>query len=234
MRPFPYGYKTTTRRRCGEMGKLSDAKMLGGIGSILQIIPYLNVVGFILTLIAVKFVSDEVRDGSIFSDMLYAVIAGIVGFAIAAVGIFGTLFSIGVLGPAALGRIVVFLVVAWISLIVSSIFIRKAFDKMATKLNVGTFRTAGMLYFVGALLTVILVGFVILFIAFILQVVAFFSINEAMGQPQGMQAAPMSPATPATPAMMGSTQGGTKYCVNCGTSMAADVAFCPKCGAKQT
>jgi uncharacterized membrane protein len=208
------------------MGKLSDAKMLGGIGSILQIIPYLNIVGFILTLIAVKFVSDEVHDGSIFTDMLYAVIAGIVGFAIAAVGIFGALFSIATLGVAGFGAIVVFLVVGWLSLIASSIFIRRAFGKMAAKLNVGTFRTAGTLYFVGALLTIILVGYVILFIAFILQVVAFFSINEAVPQPQGMMATPMAP--PSAPA-----QGGTKFCANCGTEMAASVAFCPKCGTKQ-
>jgi uncharacterized membrane protein len=210
----------------GEMGKLSDAKMLGGIGSILQIIPYLNIVGFILTLIAVKFVSDEVHDGSIFTDMLYAVIAGIVGFAIAAVGIFGAILSIAAVGVAAFAGIAVFLVVAWLSLIVSSIFIRRAFDKMATKLNVGTFRTAGMLYFVGALLTIVLVGFVILFIAFILQIVAFFSINEVPSQPQGMQATSMAPAS--APA-----QGGTKFCANCGTEMGASVAFCPKCGAKQ-
>jgi uncharacterized membrane protein len=212
------------------MGKLSDAKILGGIGSILQIIPYLNIVGFILTLIAVKFVSDEVHDGSIFTDMLYAVIAGIVGFAIAAVGIFGTLFAIASSGIAAFGAIAVFLVVGWLALIVSSIFIRRAFGKMATKLNVGTFRTAGTLYFVGALLAVILVGYVILFIAFILQIVAFFSINEAPSQPSAMQATPM---TPVTPMAASTTQGGTKFCANCGTEMGATVAFCPKCGAKQ-
>jgi uncharacterized membrane protein len=212
------------------MGKLSDAKILGGIGSILQIIPYVSIVGYILTLIAVKFISDEVHDSSIFNDMLFAAITGIVGVAIAAVGVFGAFASIAVLGAGAIVGIIAFLAVAWIALIISAIFIRKAFNKIAAKLNIGTFRTAGTLYFIGAILTIVLVGFIILFIAYILQIVAFFSINEAAAQPQGMQARPMSPATPMAAS---SPPGGTKFCVNCGTEMGATVAFCPKCGAKQ-
>jgi uncharacterized membrane protein len=200
------------------MGKLSDAKILGGIGSILQIIPFLNIVGYILTLIAVKYISDEVHDTTIFSDMLLAVITGIVGVAIGAfVLFFGALTSIFTLGMGAFVGVIAFLVVIWIALIVSSLYIRKAFDKIATKLNVGTFRTAGTLYFVGALLTIVLVGFLILFVAFILQIVAFFSIQE-------IQPAMQAQATPLS---------GFKYCATCGTQMASSAIFCPKCGAKQ-
>lgn len=208
------------------MGKLSDAKLLGGIGSILMIIPYyVNIVGFILVLIAVKYIADDVHDNAIFSDMLYAVIAGIVGFAIAAVGVVGSLFAIGALGLGAIAGVILFLAVAWIALIVSAIFVRKAFGSIATKLNVGMFRTAGTLYFIGAILTIVLVGFVILFVAFILQIVAFFSIPDTAPQAQGMQQVPM--------ASTGAAPQGMKYCVNCGTAMPVTTAFCPKCGAKQ-
>jgi uncharacterized membrane protein len=200
------------------MGKLSDAKMLGGIGSILQIIPFISIVGFILTLVAVKYVSDEVNDSSIFSDMLYAVITGIVGFIVgASVLFFGALSSMFTAGIGAITGGITFLAIVWIVLIVSAIFIRRAFDKMATKLNVGTFRTAGMLYFIGALLTIILVGFLILFIAFILQVVAFFSIQDTQATAQAQMP----------------VQAGFKYCPSCGTQMPAAAGFCPKCGAKQ-
>jgi len=204
------------------MGKLSDAKLLGGIGSILQIIPFLSIVGYILTLIAVKYVSDEVQDSSIFTNMLYAVITGIIGVALgASVVFFGALSSFYTAGLSAITGGIAFLVVVWIALIISALFVRKAFDGMATKLGVGTFRTAGTLYFVGALLTIILVGFLLLFVAFILQVVAFFSINDStpMVQPQ----APMQ--------TMAAT--GFKYCASCGTQMASSATFCPKCGAKQ-
>ena len=210
-----------------DMGKLSDAKMLGGIGSILQIIPYVSIVGYILTLIAVKYISDEVHDGSIFNDMLYAAITGIVGVAIAAVGVFGAFASIATAGAAAFAGIIIFLAIAWIALIISAIFVRKAFNKIAGKLNIGMFRTAGTLYFIGAILVIVLVGFVILFIAYILQIVAFFSINDAAAPAPAMQAAAPMAATGAP------AQEGTKYCVNCGSPMGASVTFCPKCGAKQ-
>jgi uncharacterized membrane protein len=200
------------------LGKLGDAKLLGGIGSILQIIPFLGIVGYVLTLIAVKYVSDEVNDSSIFSDMLFAVIAGIVGVAIGATALFfGAFSSILTTGFSTILGGVTFLAIVWIALIVSSIFVRRAFGKMATKLNVGTFRTAGTLYFVGALLTIILVGFLILFIAYIVQIVAFFAIQES--QP-----------TFGAPA---AAQSGMKYCASCGTQMSSSAVFCPKCGAKQ-
>ena len=204
------------------MGKLSDAKMLGGIGSILQIIPFLSIVGYILTLIAVKFVSDEVQDSSIFTNMLYAVITGIIGVALGAfIVFFGALSSVYTAGVGAIGGAIGFLAIVWIALIISSLFVRRAFDGMATKLGVGTFRTAGLLYFVGALLTIVLVGFLLLFVAFIFQVVAFFSISDSgpMAQPQ-----PQAPAA---------AQPGSKYCASCGTQMAPTATFCPKCGAKQ-
>ena len=204
------------------MSKLSDAKLLGGIGSILQIIPFLSIVGYILTLIAVKYVSDEVQDSSIFTNMLYAVITGIIGVLIgASVFFFGAMGSVLTGGMSAITGGIAFLAVVWIALIISSLFIRRAFDSMASKLGVGTFRTAGTMYFIGAILTIILVGFLLLFIAFILQVVAFFSINEM--RPVGGVQAPMQP--------MAAT--GFKYCASCGTQMAATATFCPKCGARQ-
>ncbi len=204
------------------MGKLGDAKTLGGIGSILQIFPFLSIIGYIMTLIAVKYVSDEVQDSSIFTNMLYAVITGIIGVVVGAfVFFFGALSSIYTGGISAIGGGIAFLAIVWIALIVSALFVRRAFDGMANKLGVGTFRTAGMLYFIGALLTIVLVGFLLLFVAFILQVVAFFAINEAkpMGQPQ----APIQPMATAA----------FKYCASCGAQMASTATFCPKCGAKQ-
>ena len=200
------------------LGKLSEAKILGEIGSILEIIPLLSVVGYILVLISVKLISDEVRDGRIFNDMVIAVVAGIVGVA---AGGFILVFS-GIFGIFTAGLSVLFgafgvLAVVWVALIVSSIFVRRAFNEIATKLNVGTFRTAGTLYFIGAILTIVLVGLVILFIAYIVQIVAFFSIHDGV-----------PPAIGATASI-----AGTKYCPNCGAQVLSSTAYCPKCGAKQ-
>jgi hypothetical protein len=115
-----------------------------------------------------------------------------------------------------------FLAVAWIALIISAIFIRRAFGTMAGRLDIRTFRTAGTLYLVGAALTIVLVGFIILFVAYIYQVISFFSIPETAQAP--------TPATPAAPAQ---PLQGMKYCPSCGAQMPAASTFCPSCGAKQ-
>ena len=206
----------------GTLGKLSDARLLGGIGSILLLIPGVSIVGYILILIATKYVSDALGDGSIFDNMLYAVISGIIGVAAAAFIFFtGAAFSAVNLGAAGITGAITGLAVAWIALIVSSIFIRRAYGTMATKLNIGTFRTAGMLYFIGAILVIILVGFVLLFVAAILQIIAFFAIQETMQAAQSQGVVASQP------------QAGMKFCSNCGAQMATSAGFCPKCGAKQ-
>lgn len=204
------------------MTKLGDAKILGGIGSILLLIPGVSIVGYILILIASKYISDGLGDKSIFDDMLLAVIAGIVGVAAAAFIIFtGVVFAVATFTASAIGGLIVGLLIAWIGLIVSSIFLRRAYGKIATKLNVGTFRTAGTLYFIGAILTIILVGFLILFVAAIIQIVAFFSIQDvAMVSPMQQMTAPAAPV-------------GIKFCSSCGTPLPLTATFCQKCGAEQ-
>jgi uncharacterized membrane protein/ribosomal protein L40E len=204
------------------MSRLGDAKTLGGFGSILLLVPGINIVGYVLILIASKYISDELGDKSIFDNMLYAVIAGVVGGAAGGfIFLTGAVFGVFTFALSVLAGLAAALLVIWIALIISSIFIRRAYDTMATRLNVGTFRTAGTLYFIGAILTVIFVGFLLLFVAAILQIVAFFSIQE------GAQSAQPQPMAATTPAL------GMKFCPSCGTQLAAAATFCSKCGAKQ-
>jgi len=211
------------------MSKLGDAKTLGGIGAILLLIPGISIVGYILILIATKYVSDELGDKSIFDNMLYAVIAGIVGVAAAAFIIFtGAAFSAISFAASAIGGVIVGLAIAWVFLIVSSIFIRRSYNAMSTRLNIGYFKTAGTLYFIGAILTIILVGFIILFVAAIIQIIAFFGIPDAV---PGMQPQSMGGMGP-QPMGSVSAQAGTKFCPNCGTQLAATATYCTKCGAK--
>ncbi len=208
------------------MANLSTAKTLGEIGSILELIPFVNIVGYILTLIAVKYISDDLQDRSIFNDMLYAVITGIVGvlvgFFILLGGIFASAFTGGM---SAVGGVIAFLAAPWIVLIVSAIFVRRAFETMATKLNVGSFRTAGTLYLIGAALTIVFgVGFIILFIAYIFQIVSFFGIKDTASSPPAYAGVPPT-AQP---------QGAVRFCQNCGAQMPADSNFCRICGARQS
>ncbi len=206
------------------MANLSTAKTLGEIGSILELIPFINIVGYILTLISVKYISDELHDQSVFNNMLYSVITGIVGVAVGFFillgGIASTLFT-GVLSAAA--GVFAFLAISWIVLLVSAIFVRRAFETMATKLNVDSFRTAGTLYLIGAALTIVFVGFIILFVAYIFQIISFFAIKDTVSSTQ----VPEGKAAPTQP------QGAMKYCTSCGAQMPVASTFCPSCGAKQ-
>ena len=184
------------------MGTLSEAKVLGGIGSILLILslvpnigPLLGIVGFILLLIAIKYISDIVGDEKIFKDTLIAVILAIIGvFAgiiIGGAAIF-TLISRGLLtggiapptgflltllGTFLIPLIIAFIVI-WIFMIISAVFFRRSLDSIASKLNIGMFSTAGLIYLIGAIIPVI--GFIIMIVAAILLAVAFFSIPEKL------------------------------------------------------
>ncbi len=201
------------------MASLGQAKTLGGVGSILVLIGafipsagfIVSIIGFILILIAVKEVSDALADRTIFNNMLIAVILAIVGFVAFFVAVVGALYSLIGLGGfssfmpgtapsariiAVITSIIIGAAIAWVFFLVGSIFLKRSYDTVATRLNIGMFHTTGLLYLIGAALTIIIVGIFIVFIAEILQIVAFFSIPEQM--PMGPQPMPgqMGPPPP--------------------------------------
>jgi uncharacterized membrane protein len=174
------------------MGTLHDAKLYGGIGSILAILNFvpsigfvLAIFGFILVLVAVKYISEAVADNTIFTNVLYAVIAGILAVLVLTFVVAAAFFTFaGLAGGAGSNFIdlllgaITGLVVVWVISIFGAYFLWKSYGKIAIALNVGLFRTTGLLVLVGAALTVIGVGFIILFVALILQIIAFFSLPE--------------------------------------------------------
>ncbi len=194
------------------MGTLAQAKTLGGVGAILillSLIPsvgaVLGIVGFILVLVAVKYISESLGDKSIFKNMIIAVILAIVGIVVGAVVVFASIFKFIGLGNLSglfmgseffpstippgdilgfIASIVIGLVAVWIFYLISAVFLRKSYNSIAAKLNIGMFKTTALLYLIGAALSIVLVGFILIFIAEILQIVAFFSIPEKPTQPQ--------------------------------------------------
>lgn len=223
------------------MATLSQAKTLGGVGSILIFIPFVSLIGYIFMIIAVKQISDDLQDKSIFDNILVAAITGIIG---AFAGAFIVFVSIGAIAKvsvtAGIGAergaflgVLGGLLVVWIFLVISAVFLRRSYDTMSEKLGVGTFNTAAMLYLVGAALTIVLVGFLILLIAEIVQAVAYFSIpDRPPGQGMGGSAGSMGAAA-APPAQAPPPGAATKFCTSCGTRISPSATFCYSCGAKQ-
>ena len=91
--------------------------------------------------------------------------------------------------------VIAVLLVLWIFVIIWAFFARRSLKSLSTKSNVGLFSTAGLLLIIGAVLTIVLIGLLLMWIAILLMAIAFFQIKT---QPEETQA-PMSPPPPSTP-----------------------------------
>jgi len=231
------------------MGTMSQAKTYGGVGSILVLLAFiptvgwiLSIVGFILTLLAIKYISDNLHDNTIFNNMIIAVALSIIAFIVVGVIVAASFFSFIGFGNTVttttpglfsfIAGLIVGLAIGWILLVISSYFLRKTYNTISVRLNIGMFRTAALIYFIGAILTIIFIGLLLILIAQILFIIAFFSITDTV-MPSGPGMPPPAPGSPSMATQPGVPMGGTKFCVKCGASLAQDASFCPNCGASQ-
>ncbi len=179
---------------------IEPGKSLAATGALLLVIgtfvPFLGIVGFILMMIGLKNLAAHFQERRIFDNALYGIVFGIIGVAAAAFLIIAVVFGGSFLGfafgteggitgniLAFFGGIAIALIVAFIFYILMALYLRKSFDALANKTGIGMFRTAGLLLLVGAILTIILIGLLLVFIAWILLTVAFFSMSSAPPPP---------------------------------------------------
>jgi uncharacterized membrane protein len=201
------------------MATLSQAKTYGGIGTILTLlfpVPaigwLLAIVGFVLMLVAVKYISDYFNDGSIMDNMFISIIAAVAGVVAGALILIGSFLRfMGLSGlaftdfgpnfnPASISTgdwlslmvsAATGLAVFWIFFTVSGFFLNRGYTKIASILNVKMFRTAGLLFFIGAATTIFLIGFILIPVALILLAIAFFSIHDNVPRPGFSTASPV-------------------------------------------
>ncbi len=212
---------------------LSQAKTLGQVGSILVFIPILNIIGYILLLVSINDISASVQDRSIFTNAIIAAILQIAGVAIG----FGVIFA-GIAASAMTGGLSaaagVFtgLAAVWICFVIAAYFLRKSYDSMGSKLGISQFGTAGLLFLIGSGLVIILVGFILIFVAYIFQAIAFFSIRDRYvenpeARPFESQGVPPPPGPATAVPLAGASQ---RYCPTCGSPVDASARFCRNCG----
>ena len=79
--------------------------------------------------------------------------------------------------------VVIGLLLFWILFIISAIYMRKSYNSMGKRLNVNMFITS-KINLIGSISSIILIGFLLFFIAQVLQIVAFFSIPDEIPEPQ--------------------------------------------------
>jgi len=121
----------------------------------------------------------------------------------------------------------------WVLVIVAAFFLWRSYKRVAAKLNVKLFGIGALIYLIGAILTIIFVGFILTFVAQIMFAIAFFSLPDnlpgAWTPPQTVGPSPPPPtqSTYRQPATSGST-----YCHNCGAPKKSGANFCDHCGTR--
>jgi len=198
---------------------LQYSKTLAGEGAILlllSLVPYagwiLGIIGVILLLRGMKELSNYYQDEEIYKNSLtgvkyYIVAIVAAGVAISAIvlGVWsatGFNFTTDFVFTAGFGAgLVAFLgglIVAVIFYIVATMHLRKTFNALAQKSGEASFTTAGSLLWWGAIFTIIGVGFLLIFIAWIFATIGFFAMKPQELQPYNPQqyAYPQPPTQP--------------------------------------
>jgi uncharacterized membrane protein len=196
------------------------AKTLAGEGAILlllSLIPYigwvLGIVGIVLLLKGMKELSYYYQDEKIYQDSLTGVKYYIVALVAAAVAV--TAMVIGVASATgftfagdfaftagfAVGLIALFagLIVAFVFYVLAATHLKKTFSTLAQKSGEQSFATGGTLLWIGSILTIIGVGLILIFIAWIYTTIGFFSMKSRLYQqynypPNGYTAPPTQPS----------------------------------------
>ena len=193
---------------------LEYSKTLAGEGAILlllSLVPYagwiLGIIGVILLLRGMKELSNYYQDEEIYKNSLtgvkfYIIALVAAGVAIAAliVGVgsaTGFTFKTGFVPTAGFGvGLITFLaglIVAFVFYVLATSHLRRTFNTLAQKSGEASFTTAGKLLWWGAILTIVLVGLVLIFIAWIYATIGFFTMKPQQQQPYNPQQYAINP-----------------------------------------
>jgi uncharacterized membrane protein len=189
----------------------------------------IGIIGIILLLMGIKGISGYYQDPSIYQSALSGVVLYIIALIATAVALGGlALGSVtsavtltGIIGVGVgLVIFIVALVVAFIFYVLAAMRIRRCLTEIGKRSGVHLFATAGLIFFIGAILTIVFVGLALIVVAWILALISFFSIRVSYTQPPYTQ----PPPAPQPPSQ------ATRYCPYCGAPVDKTAAFCPNCG----
>jgi uncharacterized membrane protein len=178
------------------------SKTLAGVGAILLLlgfVPYagwvLAIVGVVLLVIGMKELSKYYQDQNVYQNTLTGVKFYVVAVVAAAAAIVAVMIGVASatdftfknfvptvgfgVGVAAL---LAGLVVAFVFYILAASHLKRALDSLAQKSGESSFATAGTLLWIGSILTIVLVGLVLIFVAWIFATMGFFSMKSRQYQ----------------------------------------------------
>jgi uncharacterized membrane protein len=223
--------------------------MEGSILTILGLVPtvgwVLGIIGIILLLRSLKEFGNYYQDNEIYKNALTGVkyyIVALIALAVSGGGFivglvngdfssFATFVnSTGVGNAIGLAVGIAFLVVTFVFYVLAAMHLRKTFNTLAQKTGEHSFETAATLLWVGALLTIIGVGVLLIFVAWIFAVIGFFTMKSPLQQ-QPYTPQPYGYNPQSAQSTVGSSQTQS-YCSNCGAPLKPESSYCSSCGKK--
>ncbi|WP_188603114.1 DUF996 domain-containing protein [Vulcanisaeta souniana] len=160
---------------------IRSAGTIGFIGGILALIPYIDFVGLIMVLIALYKLSHDYGNEGIWRNAIYAVVFSIIGVAIATFTLVGSLSLLSSISYSTIGAvtsIIVFFIVFYIFMVISGYFWRNAYAELGRSSGMNEFNNASRWYWLGALLTIILVGAILTLIADIYAIIGYHKLSQ--------------------------------------------------------
>ncbi len=155
----------------------------------------LAIVGVVLLVIGMKELSKYYQDQNVYQNTLTGVKFYVVAVVAAAAAIVAVMIGVASatdftfknfvptvgfgVGVAAL---LAGLVVAFVFYVLAASHLKRALDSLAQKSGESSFATAGTLLWIGSILTIVLVGLVLIFVAWIFVTMGFFSMKSRQYQ----------------------------------------------------
>jgi len=171
-------------------------KNLAGIGAIIIAIGYLisiilTIVGFILLLLGVSKLANYYGEKSIFNNFLYGFIIALIGTVATILIGLAMVFAVyqTIISPSLIGSsfffttggflflFVVLVIISAIFTLISVIFFRRGILILKEKSGIDLFGISATILLIGAILTFVLVGSVVLLAGWIVLGVAFFTMK---------------------------------------------------------
>ena len=195
----------------------------------------IGLVGVILFLVAMNSLSQYYSEPRIFKNALYGFLMNIIGAAALVVIAFAIMLTTivssvtsstpGFSGAGVIIGVLVVLFAALVISVVSAVFYMRAFNKLGEKSGVHSFNTAGLLYLIGTVLTIVLIGGLLVWVAWIFALSGFNSLKPKTSEPSTVSYSTLQPSSAYSVAQK-------RYCPYCGAQISPDSVYCANCGKK--
>ncbi|KLO24758.1 DUF996 domain-containing protein [Marinitoga sp. 1155] len=161
---------------------LKNTKILAGVGRILGMFGHFGILGIILELIGVYKISEAVKDKRIFNYLLLSEVVIYIIYFVGFLGIFGSFFRT-VIEPdmyimSNMPNVFLMLVIYIAAMIIPVIYKIKVYNLMGDYFGNDNFYKASKFLFWGIILSIVLVGFILTFVANIFAIIGYFTLPD--------------------------------------------------------